>query len=103
MKNKYKSLLAFSLLMFSCNGGTSSITTSSEGLYSRLTNAIKGLSNSFTATGTLSYANSTDKKEVSYSSLIQYSLDGYYCEEVDITTNEATIQESIIKGEDGNA
>lgn len=42
MKNKYKSLLAFSLLMFSCNGGTSSITTSSEGLYSRLTNAIKG-------------------------------------------------------------
>ena len=104
MKNKYKCLLLCSLLMFSCNGGgTSSNVISSEGLYSRLTKAINGLTNSFTAKGTLSYANSTDSQEVNYSSLIQYSLDGYYCEEVDVTTNEATIQESIQKGEDGNA
>lgn len=107
MKTKYVCLLVSSLLLFSCNGTGEQLSSQSqkEGIYTLLTRAINNLTGSFTASGSLQYAysNGSSVKEENYLSTIQYSQNAYYCEELDIKTNELEIQERIIKDSEGYA
>lgn len=101
MKRKNISLLLCSIMLFSCNNNV----PQKEGLYTKLTRAIENLTNSFTVTGEVrSYiSNGATGQEDNYFLTVEYSEESYFCQEVDMISNEPRIQESFYRGKEGDS
>lgn len=112
MRKKSILLVLLPLLLVSCNGNSSEISSSQtssgttshkEGLYSKLTKAIANMGDSFTADGSLTYVyyDGSSTTQTDYTVDIEVGKEDYYYEEQALTADNPTVIDNYFKTLDG--